>query len=306
MASNLILRDSIDARAIPTDTPVVAGYGDGNFIWSPSWLDGTNWWDRFPNSTQLVIVVNAAHSGDILDVERGDAIPSETPGWRDRFNRPKRRKPTIYCSRSTWQAVFDLVGNSVDYIIATLDGTLDVSASKPQGCNDPVAIQYKGSALTGANYDESLILDPTWVGFPASQSRITGVSNMIGMSYRPGGPNFRIDTAFLSSTGSVIHVWQNGATDTNPQSEDLGGTFDIRMGAQCTWDDNGNALTLQAVDLATGLITRKILFGIEGTLNQTNPPTPWTPIGTYKPAIPVITTVPASHSHNFSGTTQTS
>src|SRR5262249_20327614 len=120
----MILRDSIDAPLIPRDTPVVAGYGDGVYIWSPSWRDGTNWWDLFPNAIKLVIVVSAAHSGDVLDVESGDATPAEVPGWCDRFQRSGRRRPTIYCSRDAIAAVRQAAGGRVfDWWAATLDGT---------------------------------------------------------------------------------------------------------------------------------------------------------------------------------------
>lgn len=154
----LILRDSIDATLIPPDTPVVAGYGDGAYLWSPSWKAagglpaGANWWDLFPGAVQLVIVVNAAHSGDVLDVEKGDATPADVPGWCDRFDRPGRRAPSVYCNRDTWPLVRQAAGGrQVDYWIGTLDGTQDVAGA--------VAVQYVD---TGA-YDESVIHDPTWV-----------------------------------------------------------------------------------------------------------------------------------------------
>ena len=155
----LLLRDSIDAPLIPRDTPVIAGYGDGRYCWSPAWKAsgglpaGANWWDLFPRSVQLVIVVNAANAGDVLDVEWGDASPADVPGWCDRFNRPGRRAPTIYCDRNTWPMVQQAAGGRrVDYWIGTLDGTRDVAGA--------VAVQYTD---TGA-YDESVIHDPSWVG----------------------------------------------------------------------------------------------------------------------------------------------
>jgi hypothetical protein len=147
------MRDSIDARGIPQDTPVVAGYGDGRYVWSPSWADGSNWWDLFPNAVQLSIVVSAADQGDILDVEPGNATPAECPGWCDRFNRPGRRAPTIYTNRATWPQVQAAVGSRrVDYWISTLDGTQQVAGA--------VAVQYTD---VGA-YDESAIWDGSWVG----------------------------------------------------------------------------------------------------------------------------------------------
>lgn len=162
----LVMRDSIDAPLIPRDTPVVAGYGDGKFIWSPNWRDGGNWFDLFPNSVKLVIAVFAQDAGDILDVETGDARPDQVPDWCARFNRPGRRAPTIYCNRATWPLVIDALasagtnpaGPHVDWWIATLDGTTNVAI--PPGGKAPALVQVVD---TGA-YDESIILDPSWVG----------------------------------------------------------------------------------------------------------------------------------------------
>lgn len=162
----LVLRDSIDAPLIPPDTPVVAGYGDGKYIWSPSWKDGSNWFDLFPNSVKLVIVVFAGDAGDILDIETGDATPADAPGWCQRFSRPGRRAPTLYCNRGTWPAVIaalqqagiDPAGPGVDWWISTLDGTTDVAV--PPGGKTPTLVQVTD---TGA-YDESVILDPSWAG----------------------------------------------------------------------------------------------------------------------------------------------
>lgn len=156
--ANLIARDSTRASDIPHDNlAVVLGYGDGIFMWSSA--D----WALFPNTiVPLSIVVFADDIGDILDVERGDASPSDVPGWVRRFNRPHRRKPTIYANRSTWPEVVSALQSAgievgaVDWAAATLDGTADVPGA--------ALVQYKGQDMTHGHYDEWLILDPGWVG----------------------------------------------------------------------------------------------------------------------------------------------
>lgn len=162
-------RDSIDARAIPP-SDVVAGYGDGEWPWSPSWWDGSNGWDLHPEAQHLVVVVSAAHEGDGLDVERGDATPADVPDWVKRWKRATGwRAAVLYCNRETWPEVvaalvaagIDPAGPLVDWWIASLDGTTTVTV--PDGAKPPVAIQVRGSAQTGGNYDESIILDPSWV-----------------------------------------------------------------------------------------------------------------------------------------------
>jgi hypothetical protein len=156
--TELLLRDSTDPFAIPLEgLAAAAGYGDGEFVW-PS--DG---WARFaPPIVSLSIVVSADDVGDILDVETGDATPADVPRWVRAFARPGRRRPTIYASRDTWPkvvAALEAAGLSaagVDWWAATLDGTTEVPGA--------VAVQARGSNLTGGHYDESVILDPSWVG----------------------------------------------------------------------------------------------------------------------------------------------
>ncbi len=142
-----MMRDSVSASAIPADTPVVAGYADGLYAWSPA--D----WARFPNAVKLSIAVRPATSADILDIETGDALPSDAPGWCDRFNRPGRRRPTLYCNLSNWPAVKAAVGaRQVDYWVADYTGS-------PHNVPGAVACQYHDFG----GYDESNIIDPTWV-----------------------------------------------------------------------------------------------------------------------------------------------
>jgi hypothetical protein len=166
--SELVMRDSITAADIPLDgLAAVAGYGDGPWTWS------SQDWKRFDDAgvPALSIVIDPAHQGDILDVERFDAEPIQVPGWIRRFNRPKRRKPTIYCNRLTWRrgpgspaiTVVEALHTAgmdesyVDWWAATLDGT----TTNTEGA---VAVQWKGQDETGGHYDESIIMDSGWIG----------------------------------------------------------------------------------------------------------------------------------------------
>ncbi len=143
---SLILRDAVTATNIPRDTPAVAGYIDGIYVWSLA--D----WALFPSAAKITIAVHPEHAADALDVESGDAVPGDIPGWIARFNQPARRAPTIYCSRSAWPACKAVVGEvRVDWWISTLDGTTDVPGA--------AVVQYE----TNGRYDESLILDPGWI-----------------------------------------------------------------------------------------------------------------------------------------------
>jgi len=153
----LTMRDSITPSTIPIDgTDIVAGYGDGRYQWSPIG------WSRFQNIPKLSIVVHPTHDGDVLDIENGDAAPASAPGWCDRFNRPLRRAPSLYCNRATWPAVKAAVGSrKVDYWIATLDG-------ETKFVPGAVAVQWKNFG----GYDESIVVDPAWVGLDVNYAQL--------------------------------------------------------------------------------------------------------------------------------------
>ena len=165
------MRDAEMASGIPVDTPVVAGYGDGMLPGQP-WSSAD--WARFPNAIKLVVVLFPQHVGDILDIENGAASPADAPGWCDRFSRPGRRAPSLYVNRSNWAAVRAAVGaRSVDYWVATLDGTQDVPGA--------VAVQY----VDVGPYDESVVLDPSWVRSEAGMwqsEALSGVFDATGVS----------------------------------------------------------------------------------------------------------------------------
>lgn len=156
----MIARDSTVASSIPQDgLDSVWGYADGFYEWTSA-----DWALFPPTIIPLSIATNPASAADILDIETGDALPADAPSWRDRFNRPWRRRPTMYCNRESWIPVYSYVGNTVDYIIATLNGSTYIAPQYiPNGVTTLVAIQYKGSAQTGGNYDESIIIDPSWL-----------------------------------------------------------------------------------------------------------------------------------------------
>jgi hypothetical protein len=233
----LTMRDSIYGNQIPNDTPVVAGYGDGRYIWSPSWQDGTNWFALFPNSVVLVIVVSAADSGDILDVENGDATPAQVPGWCDAFNRPGRRAPTVYCNRSAWPGVIAAVGNrTVDYWISTLDGTMFIPGA--------VAVQY----VDNGPYDSSVVWDPGWAALnpfpqpPSPTHRLySSGGSMIACLETPSG---RTDIFVIGSDGALWwHVGMGAPNAMTAPGVSCGG--DVRAVSATYWSD------YSAIDVVT-------------------------------------------------------
>ena len=91
--------DSVTASNIPTNAQIVAGYIDGRYAWTAA--D----WARFPNARKVHIAVFATtNAGEVLDVEQGDATPTEVPQWV--INRRHAGiDPTIYCSLAMWPMV---------------------------------------------------------------------------------------------------------------------------------------------------------------------------------------------------------
>ena len=68
--------DSIHASAIPANAKMVAGYVDGLFKWS------TADWARFPHAVKVRIACfGHTDSGQVLDVEAGNATPAQAPAW---------------------------------------------------------------------------------------------------------------------------------------------------------------------------------------------------------------------------------
>jgi hypothetical protein len=67
--------DSIDPASVPAGLPMYAGYLNGRW---PSY-HGIK--QRFPDALVLSISVNASNEGVVLDVENGDASPSQALGW---------------------------------------------------------------------------------------------------------------------------------------------------------------------------------------------------------------------------------
>jgi LysM repeat protein len=148
--------DSTTAADIPTSAQMVGGYLPPNrYAWSAA--D----WARFPHAVQVRIVIAAStNDGQVLDVEQGDATPTEAPGWA-RMRRAAGQDPTIYCNASTWGAVrsaFDAAGEPQPlYWIAQYDR----NPSIPPGA---VAKQYADPDHgSGGHWDLSIVAD-VWPG----------------------------------------------------------------------------------------------------------------------------------------------
>lgn len=145
-----LMYDSTNPADIPTTAPIVAGYIDGLYKWSPA--D----WARFPNAKHVTIAVSPdTNDGMVLDVENGDATPDQAPGWCS-LRRFAGVKPTIYCSASSIDAVVkSFEEQSVPqpmFWVADWTG-------HPHLYPGSVATQYANPPASGGNYDSSMTND---------------------------------------------------------------------------------------------------------------------------------------------------
>lgn len=145
--------DTVTVEDIPPNAEMVAGYIDG--IYANIGIMR----QKFPHAVIVEIAVNShTNDGDVLDVETGDATPSEAVLWV-KMRRQSGADPSVYCNASIWPHVrtaFKSAGvREPHYWIAKWDGI----ASIPDGA---VAKQYK-NAYSGHHYDSSIVAD-SWPG----------------------------------------------------------------------------------------------------------------------------------------------
>jgi hypothetical protein len=162
--------DAVTPTNIVRNAPMVAGYIDGDFEWSPA--D----WALFPNSTKVRIATSAAtNDGDVLDVERFDAFPEQAAGWVAMRRKATGKQKTVYCSLSTWPVVkADFIpGNSPLWWIAAYPG---IGQALYQGT---VAHQYADPGPVDIS-----VVDNYWDGIdPAGSQNIP--SQPLPLPYSP-------------------------------------------------------------------------------------------------------------------------
>lgn len=151
------MADAINPNNIPVGRfPLVAGYVDGPRSQWPA-----AGWARHSASILVRIAVFAStNAGHVLDVETGDATPSQAPGWV-KMRRAAGTDPTVYCSISLWPAVRAAfhAANVAEphYWVAGYPGG---GAVIPAGA---IAHQYADPLTSGGQWDLSVVAD-YWPG----------------------------------------------------------------------------------------------------------------------------------------------
>jgi hypothetical protein len=150
------LVDSVAWEALPVNIGMVGGYVNGARSQWPHVA-----WQRFPNSKHVRInVTGAPNRGNCLDVEAGDATPSDAPVWYDSVTWCPKQDLAVYCNRSNVQNVIQAMGNRPWHLwLSTLDGTkLTVIDGKRVA-----ACQFLGEIVLGVNMDLSEVYDDSWL-----------------------------------------------------------------------------------------------------------------------------------------------
>jgi hypothetical protein len=94
-------QDSIDLSQFVAPVDAFAAYVGGH------WPNFSLACQRWPKARRKAVCVNAEENGDILDVEFGDALPEQYPGWHRRQVARGVKLPGGYANGSTMPAVLD-------------------------------------------------------------------------------------------------------------------------------------------------------------------------------------------------------
>lgn len=112
----LEMYDDVTVSLIPLSAEAVAGYVDGK------WPTFKTLKAKFPKAKYLVsVAVFAQDNADVLDVEPGDALPTQAATWVRRQHALGKKRPIVYTSASHGQALINLLDQAglrygVDYL----------------------------------------------------------------------------------------------------------------------------------------------------------------------------------------------
>lgn len=151
--------DSTTPSEIPASASAVAGYVGG------LWPDYEEEVKRWPHARHLAIAVNRHEDGDCLDIEKGDAVPTDAPDWLVRQEGRGVARPVTYGSQSTIAAIMEALSNA--RIVRSRYRVWSAHYTGVPHVEDHAdGTQWTDRAL-GRNLDESLML-PSFFGVAAA------------------------------------------------------------------------------------------------------------------------------------------
>ena len=154
-----VMFDSVTVKAIPGNAPAVAGYVDGIFK-TFHMLKTTH-----PHSWRLPIAVFAEHDATCLDIENGDAFPTQAADWVKRQHKRGIKLPVVYTSVSGMDSLLEILKDAgikrSEVRVWTAHYTFTPHLCGPHSCNElrsttADATQWTDTAL-GRNLDESML-----------------------------------------------------------------------------------------------------------------------------------------------------
>lgn len=150
------MRDSTNPFDIPVDTPMVAGYIDGDYAWSDAG------WRRFPNSRKVTITTGSGTlDANVADVERYDYTPASGVAWAAR-KLAAGSYPVLYFSLALWPQI--LAQLNAQHVAPGLIGAWVADWNRVPNLEPGwLAHQYADSVQLGRHYDESVVGD-YWPG----------------------------------------------------------------------------------------------------------------------------------------------
>lgn len=178
--------DACNAKNVPRDALIVAGYVDGKCKWSQA--D----WDMFPDAIKVGVSSIGSNNGEALDVEPQNLNAREAVGWV-RWRRAAGIDPTVYTAE--WAKAGTLYGPGYSYADCVREFN---AAGEPQP-------HYWIAPLDRRLPDGSLRAPyiPDWPGVIAAQWDYPGpIDRNIVADYWPGID--RIDMAFTDEFNKMV------------------------------------------------------------------------------------------------------
>lgn len=150
-SSTATMYDSVDISTIPSDPFAAAGYTAG--FW-PTFSSLRSLW---PSAHTVSVAISAGYRADCLDVEPGDATPSEAPGWVRADKQAGWSKPCLYSDWYEWTTGLDPALEHAGIALTSVYRWVASYVGTPQLLAGYDADQYTDHCL-GRNLDCSLVL----------------------------------------------------------------------------------------------------------------------------------------------------
>jgi hypothetical protein len=194
--------DSVNPLGIPAGVDVVAGYVDGAYANIEAMRKA------HPQAYVLEITVTGRPGVRVVDCERGDLTPEQAAAWAH-TELKAGRKPTVYCSESTWPDVIEYLKKlrvhqtAVEWWIASWTTVARAAEPAPELFAGAVARQYASDVPhNGSAYDLS-ITQGRWPLAPLPDNR----ENVVRTS--PGSRTGVVRTNTTNTT-NIEQPWSNG------------------------------------------------------------------------------------------------